>query len=68
MDRHAVIADLKRARQNANEAALHMGRMITKLEASYGVTMTSIYTERSHAAQKLDRALTIIRRTYDAGI
>lgn len=68
MDRHAVIADLKRASQSAMEAAIHIDRMVTKLTASYGVTMTSIYAERSHAAQSLDRALTIIQKTHHAGL
>ncbi len=65
MSRRSAIADLKLARQDANESALHIGRMITKLEVSYGMPDTSMAVERSHAIQKLDRALTVLRRLHD---
>ena len=59
-DRKALIADLLVAKQESEDAALCIETMICRLRHHDTITLP-----RSHAAQALDRALTLVRKAYD---
>ncbi len=61
MDRQALIADLRQARCNVDDAGRHLTCMIIALERGDDMPKW----ERSHAAEKLNRASEYVRRAYD---
>ena len=61
MDRDAVIADLRQARACAEDAGRHIQCMITALYANAPIPRS----ERSQAAEKLNRAAEYVRRSWE---
>ena len=60
MDRETLIADLRQACHNTDDAARHVMKMLVAVQNGEPLPRA----ERSHAAEKLNRAGEIIRRTY----
>lgn len=61
MDRQTIIADLRQARCCVDDAGRHIQCMIVALSADKPMPRS----ERSHAAEKLNRAAEHVRRSYD---
>lgn len=61
MDRETVIADLKQARCASDDATRHITHMVQALERGGDIPRTA----RAWAAEKLNRASEIVRRSYD---
>lgn len=63
MDREIIIADLRQAQCCAEDAARHIQVMISALHENKPMPRS----ERSHAAEKLNRASEHVRRSYHEG-
>jgi hypothetical protein len=61
MDRQALIADLRQARACVDDAGRHIQCMIIALASDAPMPRS----ERSWAAEKLNRASEYVRRAYD---